>query len=156
MNIAVTNLIPHQGAMCLLDSIDTWDERTIMCHATSHWRPDHPLKGGSGLRALCAIEYGAQAAAAHACLLAGPDPPSHPPRFLASVRDVVMSGLRLDALDDPLTILAELILSQRGGHIYDITVAAGPNSILTGRITVMASNPATVDVSQSVRGAVRP
>jgi predicted hotdog family 3-hydroxylacyl-ACP dehydratase len=152
MNLVVANLIPHQGAMCLLDSIDNWDARSIVCSATSHWRPDHPLKGSSGLHAVCAIEYGAQAVAAHARLLAGTDPGPHRLGFLASVRDVVMSGLRLDDLDDPLTVRAERILSQDDGHIYEVTVTAGPNPILTGRIMVMASSIATLHVSQSVRG----
>ena len=32
---AIAALIPHQGAMCLLSTVERYDERTIVCRATS-------------------------------------------------------------------------------------------------------------------------
>ena len=66
---AVTNvppmasLVPHAGAMCLLDRVIDWDEDGIRCEATVADR--HPLKVGTRLPATALIEYAAQAMAAH-------------------------------------------------------------------------------------------
>ena len=156
MSLVIADLVPHQAAMCLLDSIEHWDERTIVCRATSHRRLDHPLNVGERLYALCAIEYAAQAIAAHTSLLAGPQPQQNCPGFLASVRDVVTSLLVLNDLDDPLTVRAELILAQVNGHIYDVAVTAGQHNILTGRIMVMAGGAATPAGTPSTKLGVRP
>ena len=71
---AVTNvppmasLVPHAGAMCLLDRVIDWDEDGIRCEATVADR--HPLKVGTRLPATALIEYAAQAMAAHGRLIA--------------------------------------------------------------------------------------
>ena len=36
---AIQSLIPHQGAMCLLDSVAGWSEREIDCRSASHLDP---------------------------------------------------------------------------------------------------------------------
>lgn len=137
MHPSVEGLIPHRGAMCLLDSVESWNEHTIVCRATSHRRPDHPLRCGADLYALCAIEYGSQAVAAHGSLLAG-SVSAQDGRVLASVRDVVINVAVLDDLVEPLTVRAELVLAHDHGRIYDIAVTAGSTTVLTGRIVVMA------------------
>jgi predicted hotdog family 3-hydroxylacyl-ACP dehydratase len=137
MQIDVAALVPHQGAMCLLDCVESWSDDHILCRASSHRRPDHPLREGSRLRALCAIEYGAQAIAAHAGLLgrsAGSKPATG---FLAAVRDVVVSVAFLDEIKDSMMIRAQVRLRHDTGHIYDITVTAGQQTILTGRLSVI-------------------
>ena len=48
--------IPHQGSMCLLDAVESWDEQQIVCRATSHALPDNPLRAAGSLGVANAIE----------------------------------------------------------------------------------------------------
>jgi predicted hotdog family 3-hydroxylacyl-ACP dehydratase len=123
--------------MCLLDGVEAWDAEHIVCRATSHLRPDNPLRDDSGLRALCAIEYGAQAIAAHAALLGRGHGERVREGVLASVRNVTTTMSHLDELSGALTILATLQLSHQQGRIYDVTITADGRTVLTGRLSVM-------------------
>jgi hypothetical protein len=95
---AIERLIPHRGPMCLLDRLESWDAARIVCFATNHRDPGHPLRTRSGLLASAAIEYAAQAMALHGALLgraAGVEPSAG---YLASARGVVLARWRLDDL----------------------------------------------------------
>lgn len=133
----MAGLIPHQGAMCLLDAIERWDQDHIVCRTTSHRRLDNPLRDASGLRALCAIEYGAQAIAAHAALLGRPSGRSLEAGVLAYVRDVTTTLSHLDQLIGALTIRATLVLTHEQGSIYDVVVTGDGRAVMTGRLSVM-------------------
>ncbi|MEP7150947.1 MAG: hypothetical protein ABI856_04490 [Nitrospira sp.] len=135
----ISRLIPHGGAMCLLDSIESWTEDHIVCRATSHRRPDNPLRDDSGLRALCSIEYAAQAIAAHAALLRAPSGGSLLSGVLASARDVTTTLSHLDDLPGPLTIRATLVLTHEEGSIYDVMMTGDGRTLMTGRLSVMMS-----------------
>ncbi|MDH5540889.1 MAG: hydroxymyristoyl-ACP dehydratase, partial [Rhizobacter sp.] len=91
-------LIPHSGDMCLLDRLDGWDARHVVCSASNHRDPGHPLRTPSGLLATCLIEYAAQAMALHGALSAQADGRTIRPGYLASVRGVQLHCLRLDDL----------------------------------------------------------
>ncbi len=134
----ITRLIPHQGAMCLLDNIESWDDDHIVCRSTSHRRLDNPLRDNSGLRALCAIEYGAQAIAAHAALLGMPNGGHIQWGVLASIRDVTTTLSHLHELDGALTIRAHVVMTHDQGRIYDVTVTGDGRTVMTGRLSVMA------------------
>jgi ABC-type Fe3+ transport system permease subunit len=58
-------LLPHQGAMFLLERVTRFDADEIECIATSHRDPNNPLRHSNGLPAHAAIEYAAQAAGVH-------------------------------------------------------------------------------------------
>ena len=133
----ISRLIPHEGAMCLLDSIESWTEDFIVCRATSHRRPDNPLRDNSGLRALCGIEYAAQAIAAHGALLSGPVEASPLSAVLASARDVTTTLSHLDKVLGPLTTRATLVLTHEEGRIYDVMVTGDGRTLLAGRLSVM-------------------
>lgn len=133
----MSRLVPHSGTMCLLDGVEAWDAEHIVCRATSHLRPDNPLRDNSGLRALCAIEYGAQAIAAHAALLGRGPGERVREGVLASVRNVTTTMSHLDELSGALTILATLQLSHQQGRIYDVTITGDGRTVLTGRLSVM-------------------
>lgn len=144
----IATLVPHAGAMCLLDRVVSWDAATITCESASHVRPGHPLARDGVLPAVAAIEYAAQAMAAHAVLQAraqasgaaagAADPLADPrPGFLVSVRDVALAVPRLDDLPAPLRVTATRVAVGPGGLLYDFDVRAGDLRCVSGRATVM-------------------
>ena len=114
----IAGLIPHSGAMCLLDGVVAWDAWRIRCTSRSHRDPHNPLRADGRLPALCAIEYAAQAMAVHGSLAGSI---SAPPRagFLASVRGVIINRDRFDDLEDELIVDAETVLGDEGRVIIN-------------------------------------
>lgn len=131
------HLIPHAGDMCLIDRIEEWDAAAIRCTASSHRRPRHPLADRGALHAVCGIEYAAQAAALHGGLLAEQRGDRAAPGWLAAVRGVRLGRMRLDDLDDDLTIVAQSDWADAGGLIYGFRITAGGTLVLDGRLTVI-------------------
>ena len=132
----IAGLIPHAGAMCLLDGVVHWDENRIRCVSRSHLDAGNPLRAGGRLPAVCGIEYAAQAMATHGGLAGG----THGrPRagYLASLRDVVCRRDRLDDLDGDLVVEAERVLGDEGRVIYEFTVWVGKLEVLSGRAAVV-------------------
>jgi predicted hotdog family 3-hydroxylacyl-ACP dehydratase len=128
--------IPHQGSMCLLDTVAGYSESLITCHAVSHTDPANPLRAAGRLGAANGIEYAAQAMAIHGALLAGAD---DAPRqgYLTSVRSVTLHIARLDDLPGALTVQAER-LSGDGNHIlYWFSLSHGERCLLEGRAAVV-------------------
>lgn len=131
---ALAGLIPHSGAMCLLDEVLHMDDDSITCRAISHRNPEHPLRDEGVLPALSGIEYAAQAMAVHGALRQ-----SHGPRpgMLAAVRDVVLSVERLDDVLDDLVITARRLLDDSSRLLYEFEVQAGGRRLLRGRAAVV-------------------
>ncbi len=88
-------LLPHAGAMILLDRVEEWNGDSIVCTASSHRREDNPLRREGRLSSLCGIEYGAQAAAIHATL-SGVHREPGAGAMLGGVRSVTTGRGRLD------------------------------------------------------------
>ena len=134
-------LIPHRGAMCLLDRMVAWDETRIECIAVNHRDPAHPLRTGSGLMASAAIEYAAQAAALHGGLMAQASGATASPGYLASARDVRLAAWRLDDLPaaaiDELRVVAERQAGDATRLLYAFSVSHGGREIATGRLAVI-------------------
>lgn len=128
-------LVPHQGTMCLLDSVERWDEKEILCRTTSHRDPANPLRDGVILPAHVGIEYGAQAMAAHGALSGGM--PRGAPGYLASVRDVRLHVQRLDDIAGDLQILAEKLIGEGGRLLYRFALFAGERELMSGRVAVV-------------------
>ncbi len=133
---AIAALIPHQGAMCLLDTIDRWSRDEINARAVSHRQPGNPLREGNGLPAVAAIEYAAQAMAAHGSLLAREDGTVARPGYLVAVRDVQVGVPRLDHIGADLEIRATRLAADAGSLMYAFVIAAEQKMILTGRAVV--------------------
>ncbi len=137
----IARRIPHQGSMCLLDTVLAWDSHLIRCQASSHNDPKHPLRAHGRLGAACGVEYAAQAMAVHGALvaesLAGAGSP--PPRagYLASLRSVTLHVERLDTVAGPLTVEAERITGDANTVLYSFTVQAGTQPLLSGRAVVV-------------------
>ena len=102
--------IPHQGDMCLLESVREWSAAHARCSANSHRAAGNPLRHRDRLGAACAIEYAAQAMAVHAALLAdavGENAQRPKAGFLTSARAVQLAVARLDDIADDLDIEVE-------------------------------------------------
>ncbi len=132
----IGELIPHSGSMCLLDAATGWDNDKIRCTATSHRDPANPLRGPDGLRAVCALEYAAQAMALHGALTAGHGQRSRG-GLLASTRDLVLHRARLDDCGGELTIEAQRVQGEASRVIYEFRVSDADAVIAEGRAAVV-------------------
>ena len=130
----IAALIPHAGAMCLLDTVVRWDSKSITCVASNHRDAGHPLANDGRLDTICGVEYAAQAMAIHGGLTAGRRPEAG---YLASVRDVVCHAERLDLADGDLEVTATLLLGDTGGAVYGFVVRCGMETLLEGRAAVV-------------------
>ena len=130
-------LIPHAGAMCLLEQVLHWDESSISCLATSHRDPAHPLRRAEGLSALHLIEYCAQAMALHRGLVSESKGEVAPRGWLVATRDFKLAVARLDDLPAPITITARELLYYEGGTQYEVAAEADGLALGGGRISVV-------------------
>ncbi len=132
----IAGLIPHAGAMCLLDGVVHWDENRIRCVSRSHLDAGNPLRTGGRLPAMCGIEYAAQAMAVHGGLAGGT---RARPRagYLASVRDMACRRERLDDLEGDLVVEAERVMGDEDRVIYKFRLWVGDAEVLSGRAAVV-------------------
>lgn len=131
-------LIPHDGAMCLLDGVEHWDDEVIRCWSESHLDHGNPLRGSSWLPALHALEYGAQAMAVHGGLLAKKRGEKRlPDGYLVAIRNARFHTEFLDARSAKLQVEARRLLAEGGNIIYSIDVSAAGEPIAQARVTVM-------------------
>lgn len=131
--------IPHQGSMCLLDSVLEWSPQHLACRALSHRDPANPLRQFDRLGAACGIEYAAQSMAVHGALLAeaaGSGGKPHP-GMLISVRNVSLHVTRLDDIADDLIVRAERQSGDASMLLYAFSLHAGDRLLLDGRATVL-------------------
>lgn len=129
--------IPHQGRMCLLEEVLSWDEVRIRCRATSHRLADNPLRAHGRLGAACGVEYAAQAMAVHGAIMA--HLAGTPPRagLLTSVRNLVLRVSRIDDVDTDLIASAERLAGDDGSTLYEFTVSGGGQELLSGRASIV-------------------
>ncbi|MER2541015.1 MAG: hotdog family protein [Azonexus sp.] len=128
--------IPHQGDMCLLDTVLEWSETAITCRAISHTQSNNPLRAAGRLGAANGIEYAAQAMAIHGALLANSD---DQPRqgYLTSVRSVQLHVARLDDLPGELKVQAERLSGDANNILYQFAVSHAERCLLEGRAAVV-------------------
>lgn len=128
--------LPHRGRMSLLEEIVAWDAQRLHARATSHRSPANPLLRDGRIPIACAIEYAAQAAAAHGALLAR-GAPAPQAGFLVAVRAVEFRACRLDDAADPLDIEVERAGEGAGGVLYAFRVGAAGRELAQGRVVIV-------------------
>ena len=133
---AIDALLPHAGAMCLLDGVVDWDASSIQCTTRSHCRPDNPLRCQQGLSALHGVEYGAQAMAIHGALLQQADIGPDASGYLASIRDLTLEVDWLHDVDGPLLVSARLEVDDGRYLVHRFRIEAGSGLLLSGRAMV--------------------
>lgn len=139
--------IPHQGSMCLLDRVSSWDAQTITCQAVSHQEASNPLRYRDQLSTACGIEYAAQAMAVHGALLAPTNQDRPRTGFLVSIRAAFIHRARLDDVKQVLTIGAECIHSSEENILYAFTLHADHTLLLEGRAAVMTNTESLLGIS---------
>jgi predicted hotdog family 3-hydroxylacyl-ACP dehydratase len=132
----IAGLIPHSGAMCLLDGVVEWDASRILCMSRSHRAVDNPLRTDGRLPAVCGVEYAAQAMAVHGGL-AGNVGGRPRAGYLASLRDVECRRDRLDDLEGDLVVEAEQVAGDGAHVIYRFRLRVGEVEVLSGQALVV-------------------
>jgi predicted hotdog family 3-hydroxylacyl-ACP dehydratase len=128
-------LIPHHGAMCLLDQVAAWSDTDIVCHAVSHLDPANPLRRNGRLSTVCGLEYALQAAAVHGALCGGA---AQPAGWLVALRNVIIHRPGLDdASIGRLRIEAHREHAAPAGLVYRFCLRAEDGGPLAeGRATI--------------------
>lgn len=129
--------IPHQGTMCLLDSVEAWDTDSIQCNASSHRDMKNPLRVYQRLASVCGIEYAAQAMAIHGALLAPADKIRPKVGYLVSIRSTQLHIGRLDDIDADLLVEATCLARNDNDVLYEFNVSAQGKRLLNGRAAVV-------------------
>lgn len=132
----ISGMIPHAGAMCLLEGVLDWDRQRIRCLATNHRSADNPLAVDGALHAVCGLEYAAQAMALHG-VLSGVVGPLSRAGYIVSVRDMAWRTERLDRVPEDLTIEAELLAASDALVSYRFTLSASDGELVSGRAVVI-------------------
>ena len=137
----IAGLVPHAGAMVLLDRVESWDETMVLCRAVSHLDPGNPLRRSGRLAGCCGLEYAMQAAALHGALRAGEV--AQRAGYAAALRAV---GLHVDRLDDPaygdLRVEARLERQEASGLVYALLVTAADGTpLVSGRASIALPPP---------------
>ncbi len=135
----VADLIPHAGAMCLLEHIECWDESSVALTTSTHRDPANPLAGNSGLRAIHLCEYGAQAMAVHGGLAAQALGGRASPGMLVSLRDVAFHRNYIHDLDGDLRVEARRIQASESAWQYSFRVTHAGALLAQGRAVVSAA-----------------
>ncbi len=136
----IRDLLPHTGAMCLLECVVECTADTILCSTRTHLLATHPLRSALGLGSAIAIEYAAQAMALHAGLQLPTQPTlgagsTH--GVLASVRRVALNRPYLDDTDADLIVRATVLSCDAMSALYFFEVSAQGQQIASGRSAVI-------------------
>lgn len=135
---AIEVLIPHRGAMCLLERVLEWDAERIRIATATHRSPQNPLRSHGRLRALHLCEYGAQAMAVHGGLIAQAAGTRARPGLLVSLREVALHCEYVDDLPGELEVEARRLLESAGSWQYAFAVRHAGERLAEGRAAVIA------------------
>ena len=133
---ALCRLIPHQGAMCLLDRVERWDDTSITCTTASHRAATNPLRRDKQLEAICGLEYAAQAMAVHVGLLEQRKGRRLGMGYLGAVKNLTLQTTRLDDVKGDLTVQVTRLVGEVGSFIYTFRVSVERQELLDGRASI--------------------
>jgi predicted hotdog family 3-hydroxylacyl-ACP dehydratase len=131
------HLIPHQGAMCLLDAVIEYDATRIHVISATHRDAQNPLRADDRLHAVALCEYGAQAMAVHGALLARVRNDRAQPGYLVSLREVELRVEYIHDLPGSLDVHAEQLLDAGGSLQYAFRVEHQGRVLASGRAAVL-------------------
>jgi predicted hotdog family 3-hydroxylacyl-ACP dehydratase len=129
-------LIPHEGLMCLIDSVQGWDPEEIRCMTRSHLDTRNPLRRDGRLESVCGLEYAAQVMAIHIGLAAPSDWPGPQVGYIGGIRDCKISREYLDDVSSELEIHAKRLFHQDQSVIYSFSLSGNKGQYLNGRASL--------------------
>ena len=132
----IGRLLPHGASMCLLESVEGWDDLTISCRTATHLDTRNPLRFRGRLTAAAGLEYAAQAMGAHVGLVNGGRQPEHRIGLVGGVRDVVFTIDRLDDQDGWLIVNARRLVEGEQGYLYHFTISNRTSTLIEGRASI--------------------
>jgi predicted hotdog family 3-hydroxylacyl-ACP dehydratase len=130
----IAGLVPHQGAMCLLDSVLAATPDSIVCLARIDDVAGHPLARNGSLAAIALCEYGAQAMAVHGGMLARAAGAGARPGWLVALRDVRLATATVDPGE--LEVVARREAASDAAWQYEFEVNRSGRTLASGRATV--------------------
>jgi len=133
----IAELIPHQGAMCLLERVVDWDETSIRLETDTHRSPDNPLRIDGRLRAIHLCEYGAQAMAVHGALKTRPRGERPAPGMLVALRSVTFAREYIEDLPGSLTVGAHCLQASATSQQYVFRISHREVTLAEGRAAVI-------------------
>jgi predicted hotdog family 3-hydroxylacyl-ACP dehydratase len=131
----IAKLIPQQGAMCLLDQIVSWNERTLTAATQSHRDVDNPLRDPSGLAALNLCEYAAQAMAIHGALTHARNEAK--PGMLVSLRTVHLHRQYIHDLANDIVVQVDCLQTDATLSQYEFHALHDTELLASGRAIVI-------------------
>ncbi|NPC57964.1 hotdog family protein [Caenimonas soli] len=134
----IERLVPHAGAMCLLDAVAQWDAAQITC-TSAEPGSSHPLARDGVVPSIAAAEYAAQATAVHGALLDGAGQPRA--GLLVKLMDVDLHSACFPSRGG-VTVNATLLSRSSGGCLYAFEVGSAARPIASGRLIVAFGSPA--------------
>lgn len=138
---SIGELVPHGGAMCLLEEVLAWDDEHVIAATRTHRAEDNPLRRDGHLDPVHLCEYGAQAMAVHGGLLAHRGGQRARPGFLVSLREVWLAAGYVELCGSALEVTAKRIHGDASGWQYAFAVHHEGRPLATGRATVAMLPP---------------
>lgn len=139
---AVASLIPHTGAMSLLERVVGWDDASVTLTTTTHRNPAHPLADNGRLRSIHLCEYGAQAMAVHGGLRAQARGERVQPGMLVSLKDVALHCDYIHELEGELLIEARQLHCNDTAWQYEFRASHAGRLLAEGRAIISLASGA--------------
>jgi predicted hotdog family 3-hydroxylacyl-ACP dehydratase len=136
MKDEIERLLPHGDSMCLLESVETWDDLTISCRTSTHRDRRNPLRFRGRLTAQAGLEYAAQAMGAHVGLLNRDRQADNRIGLVGAVRNVIFTTDRLDDLEGELIVNATRMVEGDNSYMYSFAIIHGTRAIIEGRASI--------------------
>lgn len=122
--------------MCLLDTVEAWDETTIRCRTATHRDPNHPLRSRGRLSVAVGLEYAAQAMGVHVGLRDRDRQTAGRIGYVGSVRDVSFGVERLDDTVSDLIVEATRLAEGDQSYMYRFTLLLDSRAVIEGRASI--------------------
>ena len=136
---AILNLIPHQGASCLLDHCEAWSDHGLRARAADPCNPLNPLRRDGRLSPIVGAEIAMQAAALHGALIGKA---TGRRGYLAALRGL---EIHCGRLDDPqysalvVEVMREYATAEGLVYTFHVASAIGMR-LVSGTGTVLFPN----------------
>lgn len=139
---AITDLLPHDPPMVLLDRVDTWDA-TGLTAAVTVTPATRFVDPNQGVPAHVGLEWMAQACAAFAGVTARSDGQPIRLGFLLGTRDFA-AGRSWFQLGETLVVSVRQVLHEGGMAVFDCRIDAGETKCASARLTVFQPDDAAL------------